>query len=96
MVSGAQYNVAGQLTQMSVAWEGTRTFNYNTLGQLTRQTSPGVDLEYVFPSTDNDGRLWKKKDWLSGEEVTYQYDEIGRLTAAATTGPEWGLSWSYL
>jgi YD repeat-containing protein len=95
MVSGAQYNVAGQLTQMSVAWEGTRTFNYNTLGQLTRQTSPGVDLEYIFPSTDNDGRLWKKKDWLSGEEVTYQYDEIGRLTAAATTGPEWGLSWTY-
>jgi RHS repeat-associated protein len=95
MVSGALYNAAGQLTQMTVAWEGTRTFNYNTLGQLTRQTSPGVDLEYIFPSTDNDGRLWKKKDWLSGEEVTYQYDEIGRLTAAATTGPAWGLSWTY-
>jgi RHS repeat-associated protein len=95
MVSSAQYNAAGQLTQMTVAWEGTRTFNYNTLGQLTRQTSPGVDLEYIFPSTDNDGRLWKKKDWLSGEEVTYQYDEIGRLTAAATTGPAWGLSWTY-
>jgi YD repeat-containing protein len=52
---------SGQLTQMSVAWEGTRTFNYNTLGQLTRQTSPGVDLEYIFPSTDNDGRLSKKR-----------------------------------
>ena len=95
MVSGAQYNAAGQLTQMQVDFEGTRTFTYNTSGQLTGQTSPGVDLEYTFPSTDNDGRLWKKKDWLSGEEVTYQYDEIGRLTAAATTGPEWGLSWTY-
>jgi len=32
---------------------------------------------------------------VSGEEVSYQYDELGRLMAAATTGPEWGLSWAY-
>jgi len=30
-------------------------------------------------------------EWTSGEEVNYQYDEVGRLIAAATTGPQWGL-----
>jgi len=35
------------------------------------------------------------KDWMSGEEVNSQYDELGRLIAAATTGPQWGLSWTY-
>ncbi|MCW5977831.1 MAG: RHS repeat-associated core domain-containing protein [Bryobacteraceae bacterium] len=35
------------------------------------------------------------KDWVSGEEVTYQYDALKRLTSAATTGPEWGLSFSF-
>jgi hypothetical protein len=34
-------------------------------------------------------------DWVSGEEVNYQYDELGRLIAAATAGPQWGLSWTY-
>ena len=35
------------------------------------------------------------KDWVSGEEVTYAYDALNRLTSAATTGPEWGLGFSY-
>jgi RHS repeat-associated protein len=35
------------------------------------------------------------KNWISGEEVTYQYDSLERLTSAVTTGPEWGLSFSY-
>ncbi len=32
---------------------------------------------------------------VSGEEVAYTYDQLGRLIAAATTGPEWGLAWVY-
>nr|WP_321472218.1 RHS repeat-associated core domain-containing protein [uncultured Paludibaculum sp.] len=32
---------------------------------------------------------------MSGEEVSYQYDQLGRLIAASTTGPEWGLAWVY-
>jgi YD repeat-containing protein len=35
------------------------------------------------------------KDWVSGEEINHQYDELGRLIASATTGPQWGLSWTY-
>jgi len=35
------------------------------------------------------------KDWVSGEEVNYTYDSLNRLTQAATTGPQWGLSYTY-
>ena len=52
-------------------------------------------LEYSFSATNNDGRITKEKDWLSGKEVNYQYDTLGRLTSAATTGPQWGQSFAY-
>ena len=35
------------------------------------------------------------KDYVTGEEVVYQYDALQRLASATTVGPEWGLSWSY-
>ncbi|MFO0281858.1 MAG: hypothetical protein ACK532_08070, partial [Acidobacteriota bacterium] len=34
-------------------------------------------------------------NWMTGEEVTYQFDELERLIAAQTTSSAWGLSWSY-
>ncbi|MCW5983384.1 MAG: hypothetical protein KIT09_35155 [Bryobacteraceae bacterium] len=37
----------------------------------------------------------QKTDVVSGETVTYAYDTLKRLTSAATTGPEWGLSFSF-
>ena len=93
-VSTVSYNAAGQVTAATGGyWSETR--QYNVRGQLTRQTGTGVDIEYRFSSTANDGRLWQRKDWVSGEEVTYQYDQLGRLTSAATTGPEWGLSFGF-
>lgn len=84
-----EYNAGGQLISGSFLWV-SETRQYNERGQLTRQTSLGMDLEYRFSSTANDARLWQRKDHVSGEEVTYQYDQLGRLIAAATTGPEWG------
>ena len=41
------------------------------------------------------GRITQRKDWVSGEEVTYQYDSLNRLISAQTTGPEWGQSFGY-
>lgn len=32
---------------------------------------------------------------MTGEQVTYVYDELERLASASTAGPAWGLSWSY-
>ncbi|MBY0505371.1 MAG: RHS repeat-associated core domain-containing protein [Bryobacteraceae bacterium] len=79
----------------------TETRQYNALGQLTRLTVPGqLDLEYCFSATANDGRATSQKNYISGEELEYQYDSLGRLTKAETTAnsgaaPQWGLSWTY-
>jgi RHS repeat-associated protein len=35
------------------------------------------------------------KDNISGEEVNYTYDSLNRLISAVTTGPEWGLNFTY-
>ncbi|MFN9297539.1 MAG: hypothetical protein ACK6DZ_07485, partial [Acidobacteriota bacterium] len=66
------------------------------LGQLTRLTKPGsIDIEYRYSTTANDGKLIGQQNWMTGEEVTYQFDELERLIAAQTTSSAWGLSWSY-
>jgi len=80
------------------------TRSYNVRQQLTRYQATmvgtpyagsDIDWEYRFAAAQNNGQLWQEKNWISGEEVTYQYDSLTRLIAATTTGPEWGLSWSY-
>jgi RHS repeat-associated protein len=72
------------------------TRGYNTLGQLTRITVPGVaDLEYRYAAGQNNGRITQMKDWISGEEVSYSYDTLNRLIQAVTTGPQYGLNFSY-
>lgn len=95
----AQRNAAGQLTQMVVyqpnGTSETETFSYNGLGQLTQASGRGSHIEYRYSTTGNDGRITSRKDNISGEEVSYTYDQRGRLIAAATTGPEWELSWVY-
>jgi YD repeat-containing protein len=48
----------------------------------------GSQDAYEYRYQANEARLWQRKDNVSGEEVTYQYDELGRLAAATTTGPE--------
>ena len=102
-VKEAQYDAAGRLTEVKL-WEHdgygypkfvTEQRTYNARGQLTRLKLPGyLDEEYRYP-TANAGRISSKKDWISGEEVVYQYDELNRLIHAGTTGPAWGLSFSY-
>jgi len=99
----AQYEAGGRLAAVKL-WEHdgygypkfvTEQRSYNARGQLTRLTIPRyLDEEYIYPA-GNAGRIERKKDWVSGEEVVYQYDELNRLIHAETTGPEWGLSFSY-
>jgi hypothetical protein len=64
--------------------------------QMTRLTIPGaMDMEYRYSSSQNNGQITQQKDWVTGEEVSYQYDSLQRLISAVTTGPEWGQSFSY-
>jgi RHS repeat-associated protein len=94
-VSGVSYNAAGQMTQMTGP-AGVETRQYNVLGQLTRITVPGVvDFEYVFSGTANNGRITRAKDYITGEDVDYAYDALNRLISAVTTGPEYGLTFTY-
>ena len=99
-VKDVTYGPAGEMTQIKIwntstdFWTETRT--YNPLLQLTRITQgSNVDLEYRYSSTQNNGLITQRKDWISGEEISYQADSLQRLTSAVTTGPEWGLSFSY-
>ncbi|MGJ5817126.1 RHS repeat domain-containing protein [Paludibaculum fermentans] len=96
---GVVRNAAAQITQMVVykpdGTSDTESFTYNVLGQLTQASGRGSNIEYRYSATANDGRITSRKDNVSGEEVSYQYDQLGRLIAASTTGPEWGLAWGY-
>jgi hypothetical protein len=99
LASGASYGPGGELQSLNYLGYGeTRT--YNPLGQLTRIQASGsgllpFDEEYRFSATQNNGRITQSKDWVTNEEVTYQYDALQRLISAATTGPEWGQSFTY-
>ncbi len=103
LISAINYNAASQVTSWTRAWDtnpsASETFDFNAAGQLTRQKllnpSTLVDVEYRYSASNNDGRLWQRKNWVSGEEVTYQYDQLGRLSTAATTSTAWGLSWAF-
>jgi RHS repeat-associated protein len=54
-----------------------------------------ADLEYRYAAGQNNGRITQMKDWVSGEEVSYSYDTLNRLIQAVTTGPQYGLNFSY-
>lgn len=89
-VRSASYGAAGQDVYL------TETTGYNERLQMTGMVVPGaVNLEYRYAADQNNGRITQRKNWVSGEEVSYAYDELNRLITAATTGPEWGLAWSY-
>ena len=89
-IATAAYGPAGELTSLN---GDTRT--YNTLGQLTRINGGGIDLEYVYTAGQNNGRITQQIDHVSGEQVTYQYDQLNRLSHAETLDNSWGLSYGY-
>src|SRR5689334_3754528 len=51
--------------------------------------------QYRFSPTQNNGKITSQKDYVSGEEVTYQYDSLQRLISAETTDPSWGRSFTF-
>ena len=64
---------------------------------MTRKAKrSSIDVDYRFSSTANDGKIVSQKNWQTGEDVTYAYDELERLISAATTNnASWGLNFAY-
>ena len=85
IVNNLTYGASGELKSMSWYWSpnqpfATQNWTYNNRLQMTNYTygGPGgsVNQEYKYSTSANDGKLWRKKDHVSGEEVEYQYDTI--------------------
>ncbi len=89
-IATAAYGPAGELTSLN-----GDTRSYNILGQLTRITGGGIDLEYVYTAGQNNGRIAQQIDHVSGEQVTYQYDQLNRLSHAETLDNSWGYTYTY-
>ena len=110
LITNAQYGSTGRLSSLwrpqSVTLEynsglpnavndvSTETFSYNALGQMTGQAWAGISKQYNFTAGANDGRV-SSIATSPGETVSYSYDTLGRLVAAATASPSWGLGWVY-
>ena len=92
--AAATYGSAGQLLTL-----GGETFTYNSMLQLTRVTGgmPGssIDMQYIYNTGHNNGRVTQTIDGVLGETVNYQYDYLHRLTAATATNNAWGEAYSY-
>jgi RHS repeat-associated protein len=74
---------------------GQETRGYNSLMQLTSIASSKISMTYNFSATQNNGRIVSSADAVTGENVSYTYDSLNRLIAAASTGVQWSESYSY-
>jgi RHS repeat-associated protein len=95
-----QYGPSGEVVQISYSTSYTETRQYNSLVQLTRLTNPfGLDMQYGYPSAQNDGRVSNTVENITRETVNYTYDTLNRLTAAtsggSTIGGPWGETYTY-
>ena len=89
LISDVAYNAASQPTAI-VAWVNAETRAYKPIGQLTSLTSGSAQYNYEFSATANDGRIVRQ--WSNGgENITYQYDALNRLSSA--NGGPWGASY---
>jgi RHS repeat-associated protein len=98
VVASATYNAMGELLQMVGGSGGapTETRAYNSIGQLKQLTSgSGVNLQYNFSASQNNGKIVSETDVLSGETVAYTYDSLNRLASATSSTPAWGQSFGY-
>jgi len=79
----------------------TETRSYNPRLQLTQilttnyAGATSFNMQHVYSTTQNNGQITQAIDAVSGETIDYAYDSLNRLITAATTGPQWGLSFGY-
>jgi RHS repeat-associated protein len=66
-----------------------------TRPQIVIAGTMNFNMQYVYSTSQNNGQITQAIDAVSGETIDYAYDSLNRLITAATTGPQWGLSFSY-
>ena len=109
LITGASYGPANELLTITGGSYGgawaygvgeTRT--YNSLKQLTEIVSgtysTPLSITYHYPSTGNNGKISSQTDNVSGEQVSYTYDALNRLSTAANQSgfsPLWGQQFTY-
>ncbi len=74
------------------------TRNYNSLLQLTHMVVGGagtVDMQYIYNTAHNNGRVTQTIDGVLGETVNYTYDNLHRLSSATATNNTWGESYTF-
>jgi YD repeat-containing protein len=92
--ASATYGPAGQMLTLSYG-VGTETRTYNSLLQLTNQSVPGyLNMTYNYPAGQNNGRIAGSVDGITGENTTYTYDALNRLSSATASGM-WSEQYSY-
>jgi YD repeat-containing protein len=115
-VQNVQYDVANRVSSMALysgpnANPTTQTQAWNVMGQLksiqwnrpASGSDPGMTggLQYVYSASQNNGQAQQAIDTLFGENVTYQYDSLRRLTSAVASpiagsqAPAWTQSFQY-
>ncbi|HEY2934704.1 MAG TPA: RHS repeat-associated core domain-containing protein [Acidobacteriota bacterium] len=102
IVSNIDRNAAGQPTLVSYGNGVNNMRSYNSDLQLSNLQvgGPGgtyLNKTYTYNAgVANNGRITSITDNLDANStISYTYDELSRLATAATTGPAWGLSWTY-
>jgi len=85
---GAQHHqIEAQVTAFT--YDGfSETRSYNNVLQLTGistlfSNSTYMNMGYVYANGQNNGRITQSVDNVAGETVTYTYDVLNRLIAAA-------------
>ncbi len=97
IISSATYAPAGQLLTMTgVNGAPSETRTYNSIGQLTQLQSGGLNIQYAYSATQNNGKITSETDVVSGEQISYTYDSLNRLASATSSlNPGWGQSYAY-
>ena len=106
--AGQLLTVGGSGITGAITASVNETRTYNNMLQLTHlvssamgyqppntYTGGGVDMQYIYNTGHNNGRVAQTIDNTLGETVNYSYDYLHRLTAATATNGTWGEAYAY-
>ena len=54
-----------------------------------------LNMQYIYPTSADNGRIRQTIDGISGETVTYTYDQLNRLASATSSTGSWVQNYKY-